>query len=100
MSNFICPTCKKEHTIPEYKMKMDCRYYDNNNNLLICDCDAKAELVSMAKWDGSCPAFGKFSSMTVQEKQSVLKKRSHEHFEKEIKEKKTYLDKQDNLNIT
>lgn len=40
-----------------------------------------------------CGVFGKFSSMSPQEKQKVLKKRSTEHFKKEIKDKKEYLDR-------
>jgi predicted ATP-dependent serine protease len=37
--------------------------------------------------------FAKFGSMTPQDKQKVLKKRSNEHFKKEIQQKKQYLDR-------
>lgn len=40
-----------------------------------------------------CGCFAKFGSMTPQEKQKVLKKRSTEHFKKEIEPKKQYLDR-------
>jgi len=64
-------------------MKMDCRYYDKFDNLLVCDCPAKSELKSNVKWDGECPTFGKFGSMSPNEKQKVLKERSKEHYKKE-----------------
>jgi hypothetical protein len=94
MSNFICPTCQKEHTIPVYSMKMDCKYYDNFGNILTCDCKDKSELISNTKWDGGCPTFGKFASMDVKGKSDVLKKRSKEHYKKEIKEKADFMNKQ------
>jgi hypothetical protein len=34
---------------------------------------------------------GRFNGMSVKDKQDLLKKRSHEHYEKKIKEKKEYL---------
>lgn len=37
--------------------------------------------------------FGKIASMSPQDKQKVLKKRSNDHYKKEIKEKKEYLDR-------
>lgn len=40
-----------------------------------------------------CGVFGKFSSMSPKDKQTVLKKRSNEHYKREIKEKKEYLDR-------
>jgi hypothetical protein len=40
-----------------------------------------------------CGCFAKFGSMTPQDKQKVLKKRSNEHFKKEIQLKKQYLDR-------
>jgi hypothetical protein len=44
---------------------------------------------------GIIPAGGflKFSSSTPQQKREVLKKRSHEHFKKEVEEKKRFMDK-------
>ena len=41
----------------------------------------------------SCGVFAKFSSMSPQDKQKALKKRSDEHFKKNLKEKKEYLDR-------
>jgi len=36
---------------------------------------------------------GKFNTLSDAEKRKVLKKRSHDHFEKHIKERKDYMDK-------
>lgn len=44
---------------------------------------------------GIIPAGGflKFNSLTPQQKRESLKKRSHEHFNKNVKENKKYMDK-------
>jgi len=36
---------------------------------------------------------GKFSNLSTEEKRKVMKKRSHDHFEKNIKQRKDWMDK-------
>lgn len=66
-----CPTCKKlRKYIPEV-------------------IENKEE----QKETGFNVAFAKIGSMTPQERKKVLKKRSNEHFNKHLKERKEYLDR-------
>lgn len=46
--------------------------------------------------EASFGGIGKFQSMTPIQRQEVLKKRSHEHFNREIREKRTHMLKHDN----
>lgn len=99
MANFVCNSCKKEHTISSYRMKPGGIYLDKYNKPILCSCESKTELSFIEKpWDGKIPNFGKFSSMSMEGKKEMLKKRSHEHFKKEIQEKKSILDKRKDLN--
>lgn len=62
-------------------------------------CHKKRKLVELESVPSETPigfekvSFGKISSMSMQDRKKILKKRSNEHFNKNIKERKEYLDR-------
>ena len=93
-ANFKCPTCGKEHYISQYISKGDGKTYDKYKKLLTCDCEAKSELESTKQWDGGMPTLGS----SYQKQTQILKDRSKQHFNKEIKERQVELNKRKDLN--
>lgn len=98
MSKFICENCKKEKDIPHYIIAIrngQPVYINKSNKREICcdECNQKLKPV-IEEVDLTGVKFHRFSSMSVQEKQKLLKKRSHAHFEKEIKERKHEMGKE------
>lgn len=99
MANFKCKSCKKIHSVSSYRLsiKNDEKVYvdPKTKEALRCECSKKTILEYVeGKFNGFCTTFGKFSSMTPDQKQEVLKKRSKEHFKKEINEQKYEKNKQ------
>ena len=66
---------------------------DRKSNPLCIVCKRELVVVIPEYKSSEGPYYGKFASMSPIEKRQVLKKRSHEHFKKEIKEKKDWMDK-------
>lgn len=56
-------------------------------------CKIEREELKIEHPDGFSCNFQKIGSMSPQERKKVLKKRSNEHYQKHIKEKKQYLDR-------
>ena len=95
MSNFICPSCKKESTVTKHFSKGG-KNFDYKWDLLVCDCEEKTELVTIPKeiiGTETPPAIGKFRSSSRENKVKMLKERSHPHFLKEILPTKKAMDK-------
>lgn len=97
MGNFKCPTCEKEHSHGTYTLRGDGFFYNKWKEKLVCDCKEKSPLISTKEWDGGVPAFGKFASASQEDKAKILKKRSTEHFNKEVKERRNELNSRRNL---
>lgn len=91
-NNFKCSKCGKEYFVIKHSTSIidgNIVNKGSNGEILICeneDC-LKNPLSSISKFDGGVPFFGKVASMSKEDKQNLLKKRSKEHFNKEIKEK-------------
>lgn len=86
--NFECD-CGKQVFIPTHKSVLvgtEFIYKDNYGKELLCECGNK--LKSLSQFTGELPYFGKVGSMNTEEKRNMLKKRSSDHFNREIKEKK------------
>lgn len=65
---------------------------------VVCpECNSKREIIKeekvFQKEDFSGIGFGRISSMDPLQKKEYLKKRSNEHFKREIKPKKEYMDR-------
>lgn len=93
-NNFICD-CGEETFIPSYRMIVKVSgniYKDKSGNELLCKCGKKLKEKQIDKEFG-VPLFGKFSSMTSEQKREVLKKRSSEHFQKDLSEKREQMHK-------
>lgn len=83
--NCICFTCEGSG-----KFQLDSELgYDELGVILCPNCGSeKTKVLGQVN-----NIFGKFDSMSPQEKQKVLKKRSNDHFKSKLKEKKEYLDR-------
>lgn len=84
-NNFKC-NCGKEYFIYKYTQK-ESGFFDKFGKELCCECGDK--LISIPK--ATSPFLlniGKFNMMSREEKSKSLKKRSSEHFKKEIFEAK------------
>jgi hypothetical protein len=94
-SNFKCLNCDKEYHITNFIISQGnskISYKTKNHKILTCECGE--ELKSIEKPFSGIPFFGKVSSMSLQDKQKELKKRSSQHFNKEIKEKQHEMHKE------
>ncbi len=95
MSKFICISCEKIHNIGLFSVAIvngekQYRCYRSKEQL-ICDCDAKGILKSVdvpIDYGSKSISIGTFNSMSIEQKQDLLKKRSSAHFQREIKESK------------
>jgi len=84
-NNFRCE-CGKQFFIQRYISKTS-GYFDKFGKQLCCDCGEK--LVSIPKTTSPFLLnIGKFNMMSREDKSKALKKRSSEHFKKEIFEVK------------
>ena len=93
--NFFCITCEKGFVIGRYRTKIvdgETQYCDKKFKELVCDICSKP-LVNIKVFDGFAITYGKFASSTPEQRAKILDKRSHEHFLREIKEKKVHMDK-------
>ena len=94
MVNFKCKSCKKEHTISNFSIviRNENKFHvqAKTHKPLLCDCKKKGELEYIGEFGG----FGTSVKMSKQQMQSSLKKRSKEHFKKEINEQKYEKNKQ------
>ena len=82
--NFKCTTCNYKTFIPKYRNNG--RDYTSKGNRIMCP-NCVTDLVPVKK-EGFGTNFLRFQSSSPQQKQEHLKKRSHEHFKKNIAEKK------------
>ncbi|HNQ20276.1 MAG TPA: hypothetical protein PKI46_04355 [Bacteroidales bacterium] len=94
-NNFKCPECGKEHFISQFSFRGDGKHYDKYSKVLKCDCENKCELIFIEKEFTGIPTIGSNKSQQI----DLLKKRSKEHFNKEIKEKKEVMNKQQNYHV-
>ena len=89
--NFYCKECGKTKFLSRHKTKVHTdgklKNVDEYGGLIICECGQ--EMFHIPK-DG-VPMFAKVNSMNIEDKRKILKKRSSEHFNKEIKEKQHYM---------
>ena len=99
MENFVCTKCGKKCHVNKYSsvIRENRTLYFTDRNLhtqLKCECNELLELIPKeVDWDKGAPTFARFSSLTPDQKKKVLLKRSHEHFEREIKEQKHVMEK-------
>lgn len=90
-NNFKCknPDCKAEHKIPKFNIVFKSSgnvYKDRQGNEIKCNCGSKLEEIPANPSTIGVPSFGKFASMSTEEKKEALKKRSSEHFNREVRE--------------
>jgi hypothetical protein len=80
--NFLCLDCGnkqgKELTFDEVA---------SEDLVIVCDCCNGSNMQKIIKSDFPFPYLSTFNSLSQEEKKQVLKKRSHEHFKKNIEEK-------------
>lgn len=97
MSKFNCKKCKTEYEILSYSiiLKNEIIKYVDSKTKTVFNCKkCKTELLKVEeKIEGFCTNFGKFNSSSIEDKKNILKKRSSDHFKKEIKEVKYNMDK-------
>ena len=74
------------------KVLQDKFKWDDDLTPVICECGQEMFELLRDEVPGS-PAYLKFSSMTPEAKKSMLTKRSHDHFNREIKERKHQMQK-------
>lgn len=100
-ANFICPSCKKQHSISSYTITGTGVFLSRGTRQpLRCDCPKKVVLENIPqKWDGGAPTVGRIANMTPQQRSEVLKKRSKAHFKKEIQERKVEMNRTFNNDI-
>ena len=95
-ANFLCTHCGNKFYEPNYSVSfsMGSLVYKYKGQFIHCpECD-KMELEFIEQEIKEYNVyFGKFHSMNDQDKKKVLRKRSKEHFDKNLKERKNYLDK-------
>lgn len=86
---FTCPNanCKKNGK------EIEILKYSSKNPPVCNECQTKLEFIK--SHEGFCTNFGSFESMTPIQRQESLKKRSKEHFKKEIKERQFLINRGD-----
>jgi putative FmdB family regulatory protein len=80
--DYKCKSCGNVKEII-HSMK-ECDKKERNEFCEECNSEKQFERTVV---NGQAPAIGLYSSASPEEKKKILKKRSHDHFEKEIKEK-------------
>lgn len=96
MNNF---KCEKGHEffVAGYRMIIKPEktlYYIKDTNILVSCPECKSIEISSIEKPGNYEnlKLGKYTMKTIQQRQEHLKKRSHDHFVKEIKDKKYKID--------
>jgi hypothetical protein len=101
MNNF---KCEKGHEffVSCYRMVIkqgkSVYYYKNQNTIISCPHCKSVEISSIKSIvDYQTIQLGKYTMRSIKQRQEHLKKRSHEHFLKEIKDKKYEIDRDPSL---
>ena len=92
--NFQCLRCGYKFTELRFSISYAANevVYKVKDRFLECpDCKA-LEVDFIKNYEGFCTNFGKFSSLSNEDKKKILKKRSRDHSETKLKERKRYLD--------
>lgn len=95
-TNFKCKNCKHEMFVPSYSTYFDKsgnKMYKTKHGQLNCSKCGSTNITYIEKEGEYNVNFGKFSSATSEQKKAILAERSKKHFDKHIKEKKDYMDK-------
>lgn len=99
MSLFVCDCCDEEVDLINYSMKMattsngtEAVYFDKNSKKILL-CGNGKNLKPKDNSFKGVPMIQAYSSMSKQDKQKSLLKRSQEHYKKEVKEKKFEMNK-------
>lgn len=87
-----CTDCKHEFAISKYRIYVD-RITDSRNKNVCCPKCNSHQIKVTATDKMPDVSIGRFNSMSNEEKRSLLKKRSSTHFQKEIKEKKEFMNR-------
>lgn len=99
MNNFQCNKCFHLFEIPSYRItyKNGVKVIkDLKNNLINCPNCSSYDILSLDKEGEFKVNFGRFNSMSNEDKKRVLKKRSQDHYNKNtdsLKDRKEYLEK-------
>jgi len=89
-NNFKCD-CGKTFFVHQFSY-VSGKFFDRHRKELKCECGLSLKHIPKTKIPIALN-IGKFEGLPVHEKSAILKKRSKEHFNKEIKEQKIFKDK-------
>lgn len=96
----ICNDCQHEFRRTKYRKYADKQYlYDQNNNTIKCPECNSIELSSCKTGTFQAEGLTKFGLKSKQQKIASLRKRSDEHFDKKIKDKKHFINSQFKKNV-
>jgi hypothetical protein len=95
MSYFICKCCEKKYDFDNYSMKIenDKTIYFNKHDKKELLCEKGEVLKPEDNSFKGVPMLNSFGSLSKQDKQKSLLKRSQQNFKKEISEKKYEMNK-------
>lgn len=101
MNNFKCDQ-GHEFFVTYYRMVIRQNrtfyYYKNTNTFVSCPICNSTEIQSINKpGDYSTAQLGKYTMRSIPQRKEHLKQRSHNHFKKEIQEKKRIIDRNPSL---
>lgn len=99
-NNFKCNSCGKEFFVPRYTFKLilqSITYYYRGKRIECPSCNSVCIDKIVIPGDYSSTSLGTYTMKSIQERQEHLKKRSHDHFNKKIKDKKHQIDTNPNL---
>lgn len=97
MNNFTCLNCKTNFFVSSYSVilkNLNPTYkYKFTGKQIECP-DCKSQEISYLEKPGDFKTLelGKYSMLSIPDRQESLKKRSHEHFKREVEEKKRLID--------
>jgi hypothetical protein len=94
-NNFKCESCSKEFHISRYSQRSNMKFYDKYGKILNCDCDNKSELIYIENKEFGVPTLG----ANTKQQHALIKNRSKEHFNKELKEKRDFMNKQRDYHV-
>lgn len=96
MDNFICE-CGKSKFVPKYttSIKNGGFVYKEGNKEISCECGKIMKAIE--RQFSGVPMFGKFASASREEKTEMLKKRSKEHFKKNIEDQRQEMSTNDKM---
>lgn len=103
MNNFKCENGHEFFT-PDYRMVIKPEkisyYYKKTNTLISCPECNNNEIRPIEVLGGySNATLGKYTMKSIQKRQEHLKKRSHDHFVKEIKDKRHEINRDPSLQM-